>query len=253
MRGVTPFVYKSFDVLTWLPDGLLDRKGSWVKPFTAMAAPSGAIALRLPTVAATPTRSVMYRSTDRADYLEIKTFLDARLGRAAPFWMPSFQRELVVVSSTATTVTVKYCAIAQRFTNDAADKYLWFMDQGGERQTVLMMTAAVDNEDGTETITFSTNASDVAGTAGVVTDAEPASRLVVGSALRLSRLDSDTVEVTWYTPVVCDVAVGTIALPVLQGGGEEDEGGGGGGEPGDGLYPDLALYPDVDLYPDVEA
>lgn len=212
MQGNTPFAYKGFSVLAWVPDGIEGKSGTWMTPLERLDVPSGAFAVTAPALHPVHGLKLLYKSQSRAaDHAPLWSFLSALLGRLTPFWCPTFQRDMDVVAATLGTLTITKVGYAALFAADpAGSKYLYVFNQNGTNAVAVLATAAVDNGDGTETITYSTLVTDIAsvGAASTVTLASPDGI----SILRFSRLDDDAITQQFYTTDVIDteVAVATI-------------------------------------------
>lgn len=212
MQGNTPFAYKGFNVLSWVPDGVEGKSGTWTTPLERLDVPSGAFAVTAPATHPVHGQKLLYKSQSRdLDHAPLWSFLSALLGRLTPFWCPSFQRDMDVISTTLGTLTITKVGYAALLAADPIGcKYLYVFNQNGTNAVAILATAAVDNGNGTETITYSTLVTDIAsvGAASVVTLGSPDGI----SLLRFSRLDDDAIPQQFYTTDVIDTQVAVVSV-----------------------------------------
>jgi hypothetical protein len=125
-------------------------------------------------------------------------------GRMYPFWTPSRQTDLVLASpalSTDTTLTIQSCGYTENvFPTGPARHYLCVLDPAISIDG-LTVTGAVDNGNGTETLTL----------AGPVGAALPVGTEI--DYLLLVRLASDAVTIAYKTSTVADVVLPVAELP----------------------------------------
>lgn len=208
MQGAAPFTYQGFDVLSWLPDGIESRSGAWTTPLERIDVPSGAFALAAPALHPVHTTKAVYRCLSRADHAPLWTWLSAQLGRYGSFWCPTFQRDLEITNSgTLGTWIIRYAGFAALFAADPSAKYLYGFTNGGALVATVKVTAAADNGDGTETITYSTNSLLVSGNGGIGVYVTTLVSVVAASLLRFARLDTDAISQTFATREIIDVAI----------------------------------------------
>lgn len=90
-----------------------------------------------------------------AEVTELITFFNARLGRLRRFWFPVIARKFTIVedlSQFATTITVESCGFAA--TSQGYERIIIYMDNGD--RITRGIESALDNGDGTETLTLIT-------------------------------------------------------------------------------------------------
>ncbi|MGH9716399.1 MAG: hypothetical protein ACRD4R_06700 [Candidatus Acidiferrales bacterium] len=120
-----------------------------------------------------------------------RAFILARFGRMNPFWVPTWDQDLVLaqdVGATDTAIKIESEFYSRFFFPSTARRDLAFISSAGAANIYRRVTAAVDNGDGTETLTL-----DSAPGAAV-----PAASTMV-SFLTLARLAADKAEITWST------------------------------------------------------
>lgn len=214
MQGNTPFTYKGFSVLAWVPDGVEGKSGTWMTPLERLDVPSGAFAVTAPALHPVHGQKFLYKSQSRdLDHAPLWSFLSALLGRLTPFWCPTFQRDMDVVATTLGTLTITKVGYAALFAADPiGSKYLYVFNQNGTNAVAALVTAAVDNGDGTETITYSTLVTDIGGT-GDLAENETTLETADGiSLLRFSRLDDDAIPQQFYTTDLIDTVVSVASI-----------------------------------------
>ncbi len=127
-----------------------------------------------------------------AGFAEVKTlrdFLDARKGRAVPFWMPSWQRDFTFsalpgAGDSWTIFDIGYTAV---FSLGNARRHVWARTPTGNTIGFAKVLGAVNNGNGTETLTIDVPPLNIA-----------ASTYTYGF-LRLCRLAEDLTPITWHS------------------------------------------------------
>jgi hypothetical protein len=126
--------------------------------------------------------------SSRAEAGVLRSFMDARKGRAVPFWYPSRVRDVLqrtTIGGATTDIVIEAVGYASVFGIGNARRHFAFLRRGAA-PWYGKATAAVDNLDGTETISFG----GVIGQPGAPED-------VVVSFLLLMRLEADEIEIEW--------------------------------------------------------
>jgi len=213
MQGVAPFSYQGADVLSWLPDGIQGRGGAWETPLEHLDVPSGAFAATAPALHPVHTTKAVYRCATRAQHAALSAWLDTRLGRFVPFWCPTFQRDLEILDPSALgTWIVRSVGYSAMYAADPATTYLYGVRDAASNAVAVKVTSAVDNGDGTETITYSTSALLVAGSGGLVVYEQTLVHAEAACLLRFARLDDDAIRHTFHTREVVDVAIAIASI-----------------------------------------
>jgi len=125
-----------------------------------------------------------------ADVAALKAFVDARKGRAVPFWLPSLEHDLTLNGDHNSAhlfidiVTIGYTENVYPYSG--ARRHLFFRPLLGGTAFYRKVTSAVNNLNGTETLY-------VDAALGV---SVPVASWMVGF-LRFCRLEEDEVEITW--------------------------------------------------------
>lgn len=195
--------YRGFDVLEIRPD-----RGEAMR-----AKSSGLVNLRDNRTEARsqddragfPIRSVSFTfsAANRTDAEAFRSFIESRMGRAIPFWVPTWQADLVLDSSAsigATSLSVKYCgySVNQYIRTHRRDLSLYKYDGTFQRRRVSGVLA------GTTTESLSLDSALSAALA-------PGSCLV--SFLTFCRLASDEAKWKWLSCDVLEAAVEMVEVP----------------------------------------
>jgi len=124
-----------------------------------------------------------------ADVAAFRSFVDARLGRLRPFWFPAFESDLSLLddldfANQIRIQTVGYAASIFPLGNPR--RHFYIQDRSSLTTLIQGATAAVDNGDGSETITLG----------GASSFFAPAAH-VLATFLRLCRLAEDVQKIHW--------------------------------------------------------
>lgn len=138
-----------------------------------------------------PVRPALLVAFSRTQAATYRTFLDARKGKAVPFWLPSYQQDMTLaadLSSGSAAPTIKRFGYGTlMFPAGGSRRHLAFL-LPGTAFDFRKVTGAVDPGSGaTESITLS----------GGVSRTYPAATSIV-MFLTLCRLEQDEYEIQWY-------------------------------------------------------
>ncbi len=200
------------DVLTIVPPRTGARAEPWQRAVYRADAPSGVFSISVPALRPIIRYEMEYVTRSRAEYATLYTFLANRRGRAVPFWLPTFQRDIPILSSAANVLTTVDTGYAAALAADPWRKYLILYSQGTTYQSAVCVTSAVSNGDGTATITWNETTLDFEGDWAhqlALTRADQA----VAAELVFARLDSDSIVTRWITNVLAKVKITAIELP----------------------------------------
>lgn len=158
--------------------------------------------------ASSAMRPFTWTAIGRGEIAAMRAFLDARKGRAVPFWLPSFQWDLALAAdvapnqSAATIMWVRYKQ--QMWRTTAARRHLALWSLGNSAMDYCRITAATDSGDyQTETLTL-----------------DPVARRsysraqTVLSFLKFCRLEEDRVEISYPTANIAEASVLVRELPL---------------------------------------
>lgn len=197
--------YKGVDVLDIRPDGGPGRQESQVRlvdildPVTAPAVNEA----RSPVAAWSGTVTISCET--RAQTRAVRDFLDRRLGRLVPFWLPSMVADLTLASdvlNAASSLTIKAVGYSDTlFPPSLARRYLALY--GADFLPDCYKVTAASPGSGTETLSITPGAARAY--------SAPATVL---SFLRYCRLDEDFAEFRWENPLgPCEIAFKAVEIP----------------------------------------
>ncbi len=152
------------------------------------------------------SRGARWTLTSRAEITAWRTFLGTRLGRLRAFWVPTWLADLTLTQeqlAAQNTLTLQYCAFTKYYAiSDFGRRHLTLIFPGSPEIFVCRrVESAVDNGDGTETLTLDT-------AFGVDV---PVGTMV--SLLTLCRFDDDRVDLRWQSAESAIVEVTLTELP----------------------------------------
>jgi hypothetical protein len=141
----------------------------------------------------------------RTAFLDFHEFWLARRGRMAPVWMPSWAQDLPLaadVGPTDSDITIHAIDYTARHFPRESRRHLAF-NQGGNAMVVRRVTAAVDNGDGTETLTLESS-----------TGASWSAPHSLVSFCLLVRAVSDGVTLVWHNHELAAAAMDFVEVPL---------------------------------------
>ena len=144
-------------------------------------------------------RTVRWHLFGLDDMAVLRTFLDARLGRTVPFWLPSLEVDLEVHStifSWAQSFRIKHVGYAETIYPLGGMRRHFYLRNPDGAVGAYRATSALDLGDGSERIYVGGQFIAQSGTPAV-------------SYLRYCRLGQDLQTITWQSPgaAVCDMPV----------------------------------------------
>jgi hypothetical protein len=197
--------FLGFDVLEVAPNWESGLERAYSRSITTMDPGTGPITVEdkggTPIVQHTLTWWIQPHSAVTA----IRAFLLARRGQFAPFWTPTFDADLVLAEEAtagSAVLNIQSVDYTRFFFPDPARRYLALISRGATPNVYLTVTGAVDNGDGTESLTLSAPLA-----ANVPLDS------VMISFLAFSRLDSDDNKIIWESTEFAQAAIGIQELP----------------------------------------
>src|SRR5262249_11555570 len=128
---------------------------------------------------------------DHPSVTTLRAFILKRFGQLVPFWTPTWDQDLVLandVGATDTSIVIQSVYYTRFFFPIKSRRYIAFIQQSGGANVYRKITGALDNGNGTETLTLDS-------ATGV---AFPKGSTMI-SFLTLSRLASDDSEIDWMT------------------------------------------------------
>lgn len=147
--------YAGYDVLELPTEGSSGQEDQPERRFYLTDAGTGKRVADDPEAASSGILSYTWVCTSLSEIAELKAFLDARRGRAIPFWLPSFRHQLTLNGDHNpghTFIDVKaYGYAVHMWPDTGARRHLFFRS----RTAVVFYrkaTSAVNNQNGTESI-----------------------------------------------------------------------------------------------------
>jgi len=155
-----------------------------------------------------PGRPFTWTAFGRPEIAEMRAFLDARVGRAIPFWMPSFQWDLSLaedVLEDQSIVTIRWVRFRQQmWGTTGARRHLAFWTLRNGSMDFYRVADATDPADEiTETVTLDPIA---------VRDYPKADTVI--SFLKLCRLEEDLVEISYPTGNLAEATILAREIPL---------------------------------------
>ncbi len=158
--------------------------------------------------APTPTRPFTWTAIGRDEITVMRDFIEARQGRAIPFWLPSFQWDLALaedIPQNQSSVTIWWVRYKQQmWGTTAARRHLAIWSLGDGTMDYSQIISATDPANYlTETLTLDP-----------VTVREYSRAKTVLSFLKLCRLEDDRVEISYPSPQVAEATIRVRELPL---------------------------------------
>jgi hypothetical protein len=94
-------IWKGYDVLEIDPDRIGPIADSMDRKLVILDTATGQQTTEAPTLAPAPVRPFTWTAIGRSEIAELLAFREARFGRLAPFWFPSWQSDLSLADSAA--------------------------------------------------------------------------------------------------------------------------------------------------------
>jgi len=200
----TPTQYLGIDVLEVSPNWTSSPKTTIARSMIVLDATTGDVTVE--TKSASPIASTPFDwfLADRNAIATLRAFFDRRKGRLVPFFVPSWHQDLILASdvlATDSSIRIQagnYSRILFPF-NSRRD--LAFLAVTGAR-AYARVTAAIDNGDGTETLSFG----------APIGTAFAKSRTQV-SFLELVRLASDDLSILWSSSTFGSASLALVEVP----------------------------------------
>lgn len=183
--------YKGFDVLELMPNWDATLKRTYKRSMLTIDPKIGPDEVIDKGGSAIVTQEFPWWLDGHSNITAFRAFVLKRFGQMNPFWIPTWDQDLVLASDVGATdgaIIIKSEFYSRFFFPSTARRDLAFLPASGTGNVYRRITGAVDNGNGTETLTLSSSL-------GV---AMPAASTQI-SFLTLARLASDDVEIKWAT------------------------------------------------------
>lgn len=198
---ITLPTFKGFDVLEIGPNWATDLKRTYNRSLVILDPKIGPVSAvdkgGTPVVA----QEFPWWLQDHAAVTQFRAFLIARFGQLRPFWIPTWDQDLVLhedVADIDPTITIESEFYTRFLFPSKARKYVAFIPTDGSGNVYRKITASIDNGDGTEQLTLET-----------ATGKTFFKSQTQVSFLTLARLASDDSEIDW---VNSDLAQANLQL-----------------------------------------
>jgi hypothetical protein len=153
--------YLGYEVLEAEADGRLAREDSYEREIFIVGGGHGRTLLDDPQTAPELVRTYHWTCQSLADIAELKAFLDARLGRLVPFWLPSLEHDLTLAvdrdaaHTFLDVVTIGYAA--NLFPDTGARRHLSIRKVSDGTAIYRKVTSASNNLNGSESLHLDTS------------------------------------------------------------------------------------------------
>jgi hypothetical protein len=197
--------FKGFDVLEVAPNWESELERVYNRSTITMDPGTGPITVDDKGGTPVVQHDLPWWISPHAAVTALRAFLLARRGQFSPFWTPTFDQDLVLAetaSAGTAVLNIKSVDYTRFFFPDQARRYLALISRGGAPNQYVSVTNAVDNGDGTESLTLS----------AVLLADVPADSVMI-SFLAFSRLSSDDNSILWNSTDFAQAAVGIQELP----------------------------------------
>jgi hypothetical protein len=149
--------YKGFNVLEVAPNWATDLKRTYSRSLVILDPKIGPIAAVDKGGSAIVGQEFPWWLNDHAAVTQFRAFLIAQFGQLRPFWIPTWDQDLVLhqdVLSTDTGIAIESEFYTRFFFPSKARKYIAFIPTDGSGNVYRKVTNASDNGDGTELLTL---------------------------------------------------------------------------------------------------
>lgn len=197
--------YRGFDVLEAPPNRESDLPRGYKRDLVKLDQQTGIITVESKSNAPTVTLNHPWFLMGRHDITKCRSFLLRRQGQLNPFWVPTWDHDLVMNQDLApggTQLVIKRVFYTRFFFPELSRRYLAFIGPGGVMLGYNKVTASQENSNETETLTLETAIS--AGLAATTT---------MVSFLSFARLAMDDNSIEWSNPSLAQAALAVQELP----------------------------------------
>jgi hypothetical protein len=202
----SPARFRGFDVLEIAPNWVSELEREYKRSTITMDPKIGPITVDDKGGTPVVSHTLPWWLDSHAKATALRAFLLARLGQLVPFWVPTWDQDLVMAIdalSGSSTITIKTVFYTRFFFPDNARRYLALIPiSGAGTNRYVAVTGSVDNGDGTESLTLS---------AALGADVIAANTMI--SFLTFARLGSDETAIVWSTTEYAEAVVAIQELP----------------------------------------
>jgi hypothetical protein len=197
--------YAGFDVLEVMPNWERDLQRNYARSLVVLDPQIGPITVDDKGGSAIVTQTFPWFLKDHPSVTTLRAFVLKRFGQLVPFWTPTWDQDLVLssdVGATDTSIVIKSVYYTRFFFPLTSRRYIALIPQNGGSNVYRKITNAVDNGNGTETLTLDSP-----------TGVTFSKTTTMVSFLTLSRLASDDAEIDWMTNDVAQAELQFQELP----------------------------------------
>jgi hypothetical protein len=183
--------FKGFPVLEQMPNWEKDLTRNYRRSLAILDPKIGPITVIDKTGSPVVSHPFPWFLANHAAITAFRAFLFTAFGRLNSFWMPTWDQDLVLAGDVLTTdgaIRIATVFYSRFFFPNAARRFIAFIPIDGSGNVYRKITAAVDNGDGTETLTLESPTAKFFG--------KDATQI---SFLTLARLDSDESSIEWFS------------------------------------------------------
>lgn len=181
--------FKGFDVLDVAPNWDKEQKRNYARSTVTMDPDIGPITVKDKGGSPLVSHTLNWWIDSHADITKFRAFILKRYGQLVPFWTPTWDVDLVLQANAnagVSVLTIKLMDYTRFFFPSRARRFLALLPTGPGTARYVEVTAAVDNGDGTESLTLA---------APLVDDVTIDGTMI--SFLTFCRLGSDDAEIVW--------------------------------------------------------
>jgi hypothetical protein len=196
--------YEGYDVLEIEPHDTGEKAFDYTRSLIRLDSRTGGVMVEdRSEVAVLRGSAFVWIMDGRAEVTEFRNWVADRKGALIPFWVPSWRHDLILSEDFASGVDVSIVntGYTEHLLPHPARNRLAFILANGNKYYRFVETA-VDNLDGTETLTLDSS----------IAEPVPAASAMV-SFLMLCRLAVDDPELIWRTRLVAEAALDFVELP----------------------------------------
>lgn len=179
--------HRGFDVLELEPDRGGGTPEEFDRKVFVLDSITGIRTAQAADPSAASVRGFSWLTFDRTEAKALRDFIDARAGRAVPFWVPAWEEDLTLTADHASTDTIVVLSAGyttQMFPPGNMRRHLAIRVAGAFYYRKVL--SAVDNLNGTETLVLEST----------VPVAMPMNATLI-AILHFVRLEDDMVEIEW--------------------------------------------------------
>ncbi len=196
--------YKGFDVLEVAPNWKDNLSRGYKRSMVVLDSKTGGIQVDDKGGSPIVGTELPWFAPTHANIATLRAFLDKRKGQFAPFWMPTWDQDLVLAmdaASTDTGIRIQNVSYTRFFFPSPARRYLAFI-RPGQSTIYKKVMGSVANGDGTETLTLDS-----------AIGAALSAKTTTISFLTFCRLASDDVELFWTSSDFTEAVISTAEVP----------------------------------------